>query len=97
MHALQLVKCSSKDLLVRAADGKQKETYKGNGQYKLSRCKTCTHIKQAIRFAALQLHGEWFRLKATVYCKTTKAVYLTECKRCVIQYVGERRMLSTYA
>ena len=33
--------------------------------------------------------GEWFSVKATTDCQTRNVVYIIECKKCAIQYVGE--------
>ena len=79
-----------KDLLVRAVYGQQKETYRGNSQCKHPRCKACAHIKTGTMFSSTTCTtGKRFRVKATADCRTRNMVYLRECKRCAIQYVGE--------
>ena len=76
------------DLLVRAAFEQQKQTYKGNSPCNHPRCKACAHIKRALCLDS-KTTGTRFRVKATADCGTSNVVYLIECKRCAIQYVGE--------
>ena len=77
-----------RDLLVRAAYGQVRETYKGNDQCQQPRCKTCAHIKMGTTFRSTTT-GQRFRVRATADCRTRNVVYLIECKKCAIQYVGE--------
>ena len=77
-----------RDILVRAAFKQQRETYKGNSPCKHPRCKTCAHIKTGTMFNSTTT-GAQFRVKATADCGTSNVVYLIECRRCAIQYVGE--------
>ena len=77
-----------KNFLVRAAIRGPQETYRGTRQCKQPRCKTCIHIRTGCRFRSTTT-GEEFRVKATADCRTSNVVYLIECTRCSIQYVGE--------
>ena len=77
-----------RDLLVRAAFKQQRETYKGNSPCQHPRCKACAHIKTGTVFNSTTT-GAQFRVKATADCGTSNVVYLIECRRCAIQYVGE--------
>ena len=77
-----------RDLLVRAAYRQTKETYEGNSRCQQSRCKTCAHIKTGTTFHSTTT-GKRFRVKATANCQTRNVVYLIECTKCSIQYVGE--------
>ena len=58
-----------KDLLVRAAYGQQKETYRGNSQCKHPCCKACDHIKTG-RMINSTTTGKQFHVKATTDCRT---------------------------
>ena len=79
-----------RDLLVRVTYGQTKETYKGNSQCQQPCCKTCEHIKTGTTFSS-KATGQRFRVKATADCRTRNVVYLIECRKCTIQYVGETK------
>ena len=77
-----------RNLLVRATYGQLKETYRGNSRCNQPRCKTCAHMKLGTTFCS-KTTGEEFRVKATADCRTSNVIYLIECKKCSVQYVGE--------
>ena len=77
-----------RSILVRAALKKSSEKYKGNNRCGQPRCKTCAHIKTGVTFRSSTTNKE-FRVKATADCRTKNVVYLIECAKCSIQYVGE--------
>ena len=77
-----------KSLLVRAAFRNPLPSYRGNSQCGQPRCKTCQHIKPVDRFKS-SATGKDYRVKATANCKTTNIVYVIECNKCKLQYVGE--------
>ena len=77
-----------KNLLVRAAIRGPQHPHEGTSRCGQPRCKTCVHIKSGNRFRSATT-GEEFRVKATADCRTSNVVYLIECSRCSIQYVGE--------
>ena len=77
-----------KDHIVRAAYGRVKETYKGNSQCQQPHCKACAHVKTGTTFCTMTT-GEKFHVKATADCQTRSVLYLIECKKCSIQYIGE--------
>ena len=79
-----------RDLLVRAAHCQTKEAYRGNSQCQQPRCKTGPHIKTGTSFS-IKTTGERLCVKETADCRTRNVVYLylIECKKCAIRYVGE--------
>ena len=77
-----------RSLLVRAALKQTREKYKGNDRFGQPRCKACAHIKTGVTFRSSTTNQE-FRVKATADCRTKNVVYLIECARCSIQYIGE--------
>ena len=60
----------------------------GKSPCKRPHCKACAHITTGTVFNSTTT-GAQFRVKATADCGTRNVVYLIECKRCTIQYIGE--------
>ena len=48
----------------------------------------CPYVKLEKQFKS-KVTKETFRLKNTFHCKTEGVIYLTECSKCGIQYVGQ--------
>ena len=55
-----------------------------------NRCKTCPILRTTNVFVS-KTTDERFTIKIHASCKTSNIVYLIECKRCGLQYVGESR------
>ena len=77
-----------RDLLVKVTYGQTRDTYRGNSQCQQPRCKTWPHMETDTSLCS-RTTGERFCVKATTDCRTRNVVYLIECKKCAIQYVGE--------
>ena len=77
-----------KDLLVRARFVTTRPPYTGNSQCHQARCKTCQHIR-AIDKVKSSVTGKIHRIKASADCKTANVVYVIQCTKCAVQYVGE--------
>ena len=77
-----------RDLLVRVMYGQTKETYRGNSQCQQPCCNMCLHMKTGTSFCS-KTTSKRLHVKATVDCWTRNVVYLIECKKWAIQYVGE--------
>ena len=77
-----------RNFLVRAAYGQKRATHEGNSRCNQPRCKTCAHIRTGTTLRSTTT-GERFRVKATANCLTRNVVYVLECTKCSIQYVGE--------
>ena len=79
-----------KDLLVRA---KVDLPPKVNGSSKQSvkpRCKVCLSIQQTNTFVS-SVTSRKYIIRQQIDCSTENVVYLLECKKCKIQYVGENK------
>ena len=48
----------------------------------------CRHIKTINNFKS-PVTGKVHRVKASADCKTSNVIYVIECNKCAIQYVGE--------
>lgn len=78
-----------RDLLVRAElKSPAPPTTIGNSPCGNRRCKTCVHIMSTNNFRSNST-GRTYKLRASFTCKTRNVVYLIQCKKCGIQYVGE--------
>ena len=77
-----------RDLLVRAAISPNTSNPLGNFRCKARRCKTCPILVTTDTFAS-SVTGERFKLKLRASCKTSNVIYLIQCRRCGLQYVGE--------
>ena len=60
----------------------------GNTPYGQSRCKTCPSLMTTNRFTS-HCTGKTYTLRSAATCKSKDVVYLIQCKRCGLQYVGE--------
>ena len=77
-----------RDLLVRAATSPNTGNPPGNFRCEARRCKTCPILVTTDTFAS-SVTGERFKLKLRASCKTSNVIYLIQCRRCGLQYVGE--------
>ena len=77
-----------KDLLVHASLTSRVNETPGNFRCGASRCKTCPILTTTNIFVS-KVMGERFTIKIHTSCKTNNIVYLIECRRCGLQYVGE--------
>ena len=77
-----------KDLLVHATLSWRANETVGNFRCSTNRCKTCPILKTTNVFIS-KATGERFTIKIHATCKTNNIVYLIECRRCGLQYVGE--------
>ena len=51
-------------------------------------CKTCPLLVTTDMFSS-SVTGECFKLKLCASCRTSNVIYLIQCRRCGLQYVGE--------
>ena len=77
-----------RDLLVRAIISPEKSDVPGNFRCEARRCKTCPILVTTDMFTS-SVTGERFNLKLRASCKTSNIIYLIQCRRCGLQYVGE--------
>ena len=87
--------CSLRDLLVWTVLKEPRTTYKGNSHCQQPQCRMCAHIRTGTTFCSTTT-GKRFYVKATANCCIMNVVYLIECRRCAIQYIGETEMPSKY-
>ncbi|XP_078600510.1 uncharacterized protein LOC144875445 [Branchiostoma floridae x Branchiostoma japonicum] len=85
-----------KDLLVRAQIPKEdknflkKFTPSGSFPCGRNKCSTCTHIKK-INYFTSHRTGERHLIRNHINCQSRNIVYLIQCKKCGLQYVGETK------
>ena len=77
-----------RDLLVRAIVSPKNSDVPGNFRCEARRCKTCPILVTTDTFTS-SVTGERFNLKLRASCKTSNIIYLIQCRRCGLQYVGE--------
>ena len=75
-------------MLVHATLTSRTNETAGNFLCKTNRCKTCPILKTTNVFCS-KATGERFTIKLHATCETSNIVYLIECRRCGLQYVGE--------
>ena len=76
-----------KYLFVRTRFGPPHLSYHQCGQ---PRCKICCHmITTCTDTFSSKITGSTFKIKATIDCRTRNVVYVIECPKCRLQYVGE--------
>eukprot|EP00058_Branchiostoma_floridae_P005191 XP_002590679.1 hypothetical protein BRAFLDRAFT_89480 [Branchiostoma floridae] len=85
-----------KDLLVRAQIPKEdknllkKFTPSGSFPCGRNKCSTCTHIKKINYFISHRTR-ERHTIRDHINCQSRNIVYLIQCKKCGLQYVGETK------
>ena len=79
-----------RDLLVRAElkNSGPPSTQTGNYQCQDKRCHTCKIIIEKNTFTS-KINGRKHNVHYTFTCKTRNLVYLIQCKKCGLQYIGE--------
>ena len=77
-----------RDLLVRADLAPRANHPPGNTPCGRSRCKTCPALMTTDIFTS-HCTGKTYTLRTAATCKSKDVVYLIQCKRCGLQYVGE--------
>ena len=84
-----------KDILVRAALPRGTSTHietvhSKRGCVKCSNrsCRTCCHIEVTSSFTS-HVTGRSFEIRQPTSCRSVNAIYLIQCGRCGLQYVGE--------
>ena len=77
-----------RDLLMHATLTAHTEDAPGNFPCSTSCCNTCPILKTTNLFVS-KTTGEWFTIRIHAWCKTSNIIYLIECRRCGLQYVGE--------
>ena len=68
------------------------QLYKGTSPCGRPRCKSCMHIRTGNAFESATME-EKFEAHVTTNCKSKNIVYLTECRKCKKQYIGETENL----
>ena len=80
---------SLKDLLVRASIRLPENIlHEGSRQCGRRRCKTCAHVRTGTDFTSAAT-GKKFSARVSATCKTSNIIYLIQCRKCKMQYVGE--------
>ena len=77
-----------RNLLVHAALTLHTDGAPSNFLCNTSRCKTCPILKTT-NLSVSKTTGERFTIKIHTSCRTSTFMYLIECRRCGLQYVGE--------
>ena len=77
-----------RDLLVGAAISPNTSNPPGKFRCEARRWKTCPILVTTDTFAS-SVTGERFELKLWASCKTSNIIYLIQCRRCGLQYMGE--------
>ncbi|XP_078583735.1 uncharacterized protein LOC144866254 [Branchiostoma floridae x Branchiostoma japonicum] len=82
-----------KDTLVRAQIPKENNNFITknipSGSYPCGRkCLTCTYVKKSKAFHSHQTSIR-YTIRAHITCRTRNIIYMIQCKKCGIQYVGE--------
>ena len=77
-----------RDLLVCVTTSPEISDVAGNFRCQAKRCNTCPILVTTNAFAS-SVTGELFKLKLCASCKTSNIIYLVQCRRCGVQYVGE--------
>ena len=77
-----------RDRVIRTVHSQIKETYEGNSWCNQLHCKTCSHMRTGTTFHSTTT-SERFKVKVMANCQTKNVVYVIECTKCSIQYVGE--------
>ena len=77
-----------KYLLVRATLTSTPSESPGNYPCGVSRCKTCPVLRVTDEFSS-QKTGQSYKVKFCASCKFFNIVYLSTCRRCGLQYMGE--------
>ena len=70
------------------ADLAPRATHPPNTPCGRSRCKICPALMTTDRFTS-HCTGKTYTLRSSATCKSKDVVYLIQCKRCGLQYVGE--------
>ena len=77
------------DLLVRVSIRLPENiTHEGSRQCRRRHCKTCAHVRMGTDFTGAA-NGDKFSARVSATCKTSTIIYLTQCCKCKMQYVGE--------
>jgi hypothetical protein len=87
-----------RDHLVRALFCPEKTTQEetNNGSTKCpKKCITCKYMKITKTFESMQNH-QTYNIGCTIDCQTENVVYLIECRKCPLQYVGETKNSINY-
>ena len=81
---------SLRNILVRAQlpDSNQQPQIPRGTQPCGRNCFCCKYIKTATNITSFH-NGKSFRTRASGNCRTTGIIYLIECRRCHLQYVGQ--------
>ena len=77
-----------RDLLVRAELTRPTPVIPGNTPCGRPRCKTCPRLLQRDFFICRSTNKK-IKIHCQATCKTSNLIYLIECKKCGLQYVGE--------
>ena len=77
-----------KDLLIHATFTPTVSYVPGNLRCGAGRCKTCPILRTTVTFVSNTM-GEHFSINIQTSCKMSNVIYLRECRRCGLQYVGE--------
>ena len=77
-----------RDLLVRADLAPRTPHPRGTTLCGRSRCKTCSALISTDTFTS-HYTGKTYTLRTAATCKSRDVVYLLQCRKCGLQYVGE--------
>ena len=79
---------SLRDLLVHAEIKPLTRRAPGNSRCGASRCKTCPILLTTKEFTSHST-GRKYTIRTSATCKSSNVIYLIQCKKCGLQYVGE--------
>ena len=86
-----------RDLLFRAKPKRPSTASQPNHSFGTFRCNskhgclTCPHIDNERTNYTFSNAGKVWEIKRQMTCKSTSLIYMTECKRCKKQYIGETK------
>ncbi|KAI8495640.1 hypothetical protein Bbelb_266120 [Branchiostoma belcheri] len=85
-----------KDMLVRARISKENRNFflkfvpSGSFPCEKNRCTNCAFVKKANNFKSHRT-GKCYAIRTHINCQSKNIVYLIQCKKCGVQYVGETK------
>ena len=84
------------DILVRATLPEPTNTYQsrspsGSFRCNKSSCTICPFIEDGRNQYTFYSTGQTFKIKSHITCKTPNVIYMIQCTKCNLQYIGETK------